>query len=90
MPYWGRRGNANEWPDNASSAGIPQGSTPKVGSVAMYYDSQTGHVAWVESVNGNSVTVSQYNYFQSQLGSGRYSSMTVDASFFDTYIYFGG
>ena len=90
MPYWGGRGNANEWPGNASAAGIPQGSTPKVGAVAMYYDNQNGHVAWVESVNGNSVTVSQYNYFQSQLGSGRYSTMTVSANFFDTYIYFGG
>jgi peptidoglycan hydrolase CwlO-like protein len=90
MPYWGGHGNANQWPGNADASGIPRGSTPRPGSVAIYYDSVAGHAAWVESVNGNSVTVSQYNYFQSQLGSGRYSTMTVSASFFDTYIYFGG
>ncbi len=90
MPYWGGHGNANEWPGNADAAGISRGSTPKPGSVAQYSDNANGHVAWVESVSGNSVTVSQYNYFQSQLGSGRYSTMTVPSNFFDTYIYFGG
>lgn len=89
MPYWGGRGNANQWPGNADGAGIPRGSKPKVGSVAVYYDSVAGHAAWVESVQGNTVTVSQYNYFQSQIGSGHYSTMTVPANFFDTYIYFG-
>jgi peptidoglycan DL-endopeptidase CwlO len=90
MPYWGGHGNANQWPGNADAAGISRGSTPKPGSVAIYYDNVAGHAAWVESVSGNSVTVSQYNYFQGSLGSGRYSTMTVSANFFDTYIYFGG
>lgn len=90
MPYWGGRGNANEWPGDADADGIPRGSAPKPGSVAIYYDNVAGHAAWVESVSGDQVTVSQYNYFQSQLGSGRYSTMTVSSSFFDTYIYFGG
>lgn len=86
MPYWGGRGNANQWPGNARSAGIPTGSTPRVGAVAVMSGGYYGHVAFVESVNGNSVRVSQYNWGIR----GEYSEMTVSASAFDTYIYFGG
>ncbi len=86
MPYWGGRGNANQWPGAAASAGIPMGSTPKPGSVAVMSGGYYGHVAWVESVSGNSVHVSQYNWGLR----GEYTEMTVPASFFDTYIYFGG
>ncbi len=86
MPYWGGRGNANQWPGNARAAGIPTGSTPRVGSVAVMSGGYYGHVAWVESVNGNTITVSQYNWGVR----GEYSEMTVSASLFDTYIYFGG
>jgi peptidoglycan DL-endopeptidase CwlO len=86
MPYWGGRGNANQWPGNARAAGIPTGSTPRVDSVAVMSGGYYGHVAWVEAVNGNTITVSQYNWGVR----GEYSEMTVSASLFDTYIYFGG
>lgn len=62
MPYWGGRGNANLWDDNARSAGIPTGSTPKVGSVAVSNAGTYGHVMYVEIVHGDgTITVSQYN-----------------------------
>lgn len=87
MPYWGGSGNANQWPGDADAAGIPRGSTPKVHSVAIMNIGAYGHAAWVESVNGNgTVTVSQYNYGIH----GEYTTMTIDASAFYTYIYFGG
>lgn len=86
MPYWGGRGNANQWDNNARSAGIPTGSTPRAGSVGVMNGGYYGHVAWVESVNGNSIRVSQYNWGVR----GEYTEMTVSASAFDTYIYFGG
>lgn len=86
MPYWGGRGNANQWDNNARAAGIPTGSTPRVGSVGVMNGGYYGHVAWVESVNGNTIRVSQYNWGVR----GEYSEMTVSASAFDTYIYFGG
>lgn len=86
MPYWGGRGNANQWPGAARAAGIPTGSTPRAGSVAVMSGGYYGHVAWVESVNGNTIRVSQYNWGVR----GEYSEMTVSASAFDTYIYFGG
>lgn len=35
MPYWGGRGNAKLWDNNAQSAGIPVDATPRVGDVAI-------------------------------------------------------
>ena len=87
MPYWGGRGNANQWDDNARASGIPVGYTPKPGAVGVQNSQPYGHVAWVESVNPDgTLTISQFN----ANWSGEYSKWIVDRSFFDTYIYFGG
>ena len=83
MPYWGGRGNANQWPGSARADGIPTGSTPKVGSVAISMNGYYGHAMWVEAVNGSQIYVSQYNYDLA----GNYSEMWVNGSSF-TYIYF--
>lgn len=61
MPYWGGRGNANQWDDNARRAGIPVTSTPKVGSIAVSNSGYYGHVMYVEAVRGNQIYISQYN-----------------------------
>lgn len=87
MPYWGGSGDANQWPADAEAAGIPVGSTPKVGSVAIYMGGSGdpwGHAMWVDSVNGNMITVSQYNLYYD----GNYYQTTISASGL-TYIYFG-
>ena len=87
MPYWGGRGNANQWPGNARAAGIPTGSTPRADSVAVWNVGYYGHVMWVEAVNSDgSLWVSQYNYDYN----GHYSEMYVSASMARslTYIYF--
>ena len=85
MPYWGGVGNANQWPGDAQRYGIPTGSTPRVGAVAIWNVGYFGHAMFVEAVSGNMVYVSQYNYDFT----GRYSEMWVNGSNF-TYIYFGG
>jgi surface antigen/peptidoglycan hydrolase CwlO-like protein len=88
MPYWGGKGNANEWPANARAAGIPTGSTPKVGSVAIYMGGSGdpyGHAMWVVGVDGNMITVDQYNLYYD----GNYYQTTISAAGL-TYIYFGG
>lgn len=84
MPYWGGVGNANQWPGNAQRAGIPTGTVPKVGSVAVWNVGYYGHTMWVEAVSGNTIYVSQYNYELT----GRYSEMSISASGL-TFIYFG-
>lgn len=69
MPYWGGRGNANQWDDNAIAAGIPvdygSGKTNggvRAGDIAISNAGNWGHSMYVESVNGNgTINISQYN-----------------------------
>lgn len=62
MPYWGGRGNANQWDDNARAAGIPVDTNPRVGDVAISNAGTYGHAMYVEAVNGDgTIYVSQYN-----------------------------
>lgn len=83
--YWTRGGNnAKNWLSKAKNYGIPTGSTPRAGSVAVMTSGYYGHVAWVEEVNGNRITISQYNADMQ----GTYSRVTTSASSFDGYIYF--
>lgn len=70
MPYWGGRGNANRWDDNARSGyGLPGGQPLRVDNdphgdavVAIKNTGEYGHAMWVESVNDNgTINISQYN-----------------------------
>lgn len=77
MPYWGGRGNANQWDDNARAAGIPVDGNPKVGDVAVSNSGYYGHVMYVEAVYGDgTIYVSQYNanwsgaYSEARIGTG--------------------
>jgi surface antigen len=57
--YWG---DAWQWLNSARNAGYSTGYTPRVGAIAwngINNLSPLGHVAYVESVNGNMVTVSE-------------------------------
>ena len=58
----GRWGNANQWDDNARRLGYPVNGTPAPGAIAQTDAGTWGHVAWVESVNGDgTVTIEEYN-----------------------------
>jgi surface antigen len=63
MPYWGGRGNANEWDDNARAAGMRVDHDPNGDAVVAIKNAGTyGHAMWVESVNANgTINISQYN-----------------------------
>lgn len=64
MPYWGGRGNANQWPSDAQAAGIPMdyGGGARSGDVAISTRGTWGHAMYVESVNGDgTINISQYN-----------------------------
>jgi surface antigen len=77
MPYWGGRGNANQWDDNARAAGIPVDGNPRVGDVAVSNSGYYGHVMYVEAVYGDgTIYVSQYNAGWS----GSYSEARISAS----------
>ncbi len=81
MPYWGGRGNAKQWPDNAIAAGIPTDNNPRVGDVAIWGwrnpSDPYGHAMYVEQVYGNGwIRVSQYNFNWA----GMYNEMDIPAN----------
>jgi surface antigen len=88
MPYWGGKGNAHEWDDNARAMGIKVSSVPAAGTVAILNDGSYGHAAWVESVNGDgTINISHYNVGWR----GEYAEWNnLSPRYFDSYIYFGG
>lgn len=84
MPYWGGRGNANEWPSSAEADGIKTGSTPKKGAVAIAFIGPYGHSMYVEEVlDGGKIRVSEYNYFLN----GTYTERITSGGGL-TYVYF--
>lgn len=76
-------GNASSWYYNAQISGFKVGSTPVPGAIAWGGGGYYGHVAYVESVSGGSVTVSEMNFNGNW---NRVTSRTVPASSF-RYIY---
>ena len=84
VPHFGGAGNANQWPSTVAAYGIPSGSTPRAGSVAMWPIGYYGHVMYVEAVNGDgTITVSDYNLNWD----GNYRHYTRSSAGL-TYIYF--
>jgi surface antigen len=67
--------NAYKWAHWAQVTGLPTGSAPAVGAIAVYpigaYGSSVGHVAYVEKVNSDgSYTVSEENFGYSEYNNG--------------------
>ena len=88
VPDFGGAGNANQWPSTTARYGIPNGSTPRAGAVAIQYVGVYGHAMYVEAVNGDgTITVSDYNNNMDGLGWGRYHYYSRSAAGL-TYIYF--
>lgn len=56
------RGNAYTWYSTMASNGYSVGSTPKENSIAVWQKGAYGHVAYVEGVSGDSVTISESNW----------------------------
>lgn len=81
-------GNAEAWGGRARSEGYRVDNTPVRGAVAWSDASAEnewwGHVAWVAAVNGDMVTVEEYNYGNRNA----YNSRTVHKSAFTGYIHF--
>lgn len=64
-PNLPKRGNAGSWWwTNQSTGNYAYGSTPKIGAIACWdtYDKDHGHVAVVEGISGNRVTLSESHY----------------------------
>jgi surface antigen len=63
VPYIPWLGDAWQWYGRAQGFGWPSGQSPRPGSIMVTWESSWGHVAYVESVNGDgSWTVSEMNF----------------------------
>ncbi len=70
-------GNADQWIGSVSGkSGVVVNQTPSPGAVAVWDSPGVGHVAWVDSVSGGTVTVSDYNYAQT----GAYAVHTISSA----------
>lgn len=60
------RGNAKAWLKNAQAQGVPTGSTPQAGAIAVYAGPGThpvyGHVSIVRKVEAEHIVVTDMNY----------------------------
>ncbi len=76
LPYFkGESGDALNWAQTAERAGFSVGTTPMPGAVAVFQPGQYGagrygHVAYVISVEGAQMTISEAD-FEDKLGHGR-------------------
>lgn len=79
-------GNAGTWLKGAKSADLKTGDEPKAGSIMVTSEGgSAGHVAYVEKIDGDLVTISEMNFS----GFGIVSSRTIsaDSRFIKGYIY---
>lgn len=76
-------GDANAWGSHARSDGYTVDMTPAIGAIAWW---SSDHVAWVEAVstNGLSVTIEEYNVDYT----GHYNERTISAGSVSGYIHF--
>jgi surface antigen len=75
--HWG---DASNWKHAATQAGVTVNETPAVGAVAWWRagspGSSRGHVAFVEDISADEITIEEYNYLER----GGYDTRTIDAS----------
>ena len=85
-------GNAITWGSIARANGHRVDMNPAVGSIAWFSDGVNGagymgHVAWVAEVNGDQVTIEEYNYDAGQ-GPEKYHKRSFHKSQVSGYIHF--
>lgn len=78
-------GNANQYLVSARRYGFATGSTPRAGAVVVTNESWVGHVAYVESVNGDTITISEMNYVGPFIASRR--TISIHSSVIRGYVY---
>jgi len=81
---WG--GHAKSWLYNSRAYGYKTGTTPVAGSIVVTTENRWyGHVAYVEAVHGNMLTLSEMNY----VGWGRKSvrTLSVNSRVIRGYVY---
>lgn len=71
-------GNAITWLSGAQKYGFATGNTPQVGAIVVTREGgSAGHVAYIDAVNGDQITISEMNF----RGFGVISSRTISTSY---------
>lgn len=77
LPFFaGADGHALNWVRSAAARGIPTGTVPVAGAIAVFQPRQNGagklgHVAYVERVDGETMTISEANFASWPIGHTR-------------------
>lgn len=82
--YGAKLGNAKNWAKNAKRFGYRVDRNPAIGAIAFWNTGDHGHVAWVESVQGEKITIQEYNLNVD----GRYTRRTISKWSPHSYIHF--
>ncbi|KAK1253605.1 hypothetical protein MKX07_001682 [Trichoderma sp. CBMAI-0711] len=72
-------GNANTWDEAARRTGVVVNNKPVPGCIAQSNAGRAGHVAWVSKVDGDKVTIEEYNWARPE----GYGTRTVAKSSFN-------
>ena len=78
-------GDAKSWLGSAQRAGYATGSEATAGAIMVSSESWWGHVAYVESVDGDSMTISEMNYKGWGIISQR--TISVHSGFIKGFVY---
>ncbi len=77
-------GNAKSLLANAQKYGFKTGATPQPGAIVATSETVYGHVAYVETVNGNTITISEMSLGRGKLG---YRALNINDRRIRGYIY---
>lgn len=72
-------GNANTWDEAARQVGVKVDNKPVPGCIAQTNAGEAGHVAWVAAVDGDTVTIEEFNYVNVE----KYSTRSVPINSFN-------
>lgn len=56
------RGDAYKWIANSKAFGATVDKIPEVGAILQTNEGSIGHIAYIESVDGDTFTISEWNY----------------------------
>lgn len=80
-----KMGNGGQYLAYARSYGIATGSIPRAGAVVVTSEASVGHVAYVESVNGDRITITEMNYVRPFVVSQR--TISIHSGVIRGYVY---
>lgn len=86
-------GNGAQWATSARAEGVQVDHDAKAGTIAQFDGTGSnpyGHVAYVDSVDGDKVKLEEYNWLVGGAPDGKYHTRTIPVSQVSNFIHFKG